>query len=170
MGLELYLNVDERPFYSGTYYRWKWQHSESLWRFPPNGGFVRRKQALMASKSETVWYLALPRGGGAAAWQYWKSRHRPHIQHGGRFVAYLHCCKEKHHTTSFLFLTFSESSFFSCGNGLFMNEEQIGNWACAVERPTMNTGPASPVISLDWSWLCLCLWWRTFITPETMTA
>lgn len=41
------------------------------------------------------------------------------------------------------------------GNGHFMNEEQTENWARAVPWPTVNTGPASQVISLGcgWPWL-----------------
>lgn len=80
------------------------------------------------------------------------------------FVACFHCYRENMilHHSSFTWL------WGLCGNGLFMNEEQIENWACAVARPTMNTGPASPVISLGCGWLWL--WCRPFITPETMTA
>ena len=37
----------------------------------------------------------------------------------------------------------------------FLNEKQIENWARAVARPTMNTGTASPVISLGCGWLWL---------------
>lgn len=41
------------------------------------------------------------------------------------------------------------------GNGHFMNEEKPENWAHAVPWPTVNTGPASQVISLGcgWPWL-----------------
>lgn len=69
--------------------------------------------------------------------------------------------------TSYYIIPLSPDSGF-VGNGHFMNEEQIENWACAVPWPTVNTEPASQVISLGCSWLWL--WWRLFITPKTMTA
>lgn len=51
MRMEWYLNVNERPFYNGTYYLSKWQYSESLWRFSGNIGSARHKQTMMAYRS-----------------------------------------------------------------------------------------------------------------------
>lgn len=51
IGIECYLNVNERPFYRGTYYLSKWQHSESIWSlFSLNIGSLRHKQAMTACR------------------------------------------------------------------------------------------------------------------------
>lgn len=155
MGMEWYLNVSERPFYGGTYYLSKWRHG---------GSFEDFHLTLVLCGVNRPWWLAgwsrMISYSPSGANKIGRKKNRLHWT-WQQFVACFHCCRAKHHTTSFLFhLTLKEL----CGNGLFMNEELIENWACAVTMPTMNTGPASPVISLGCGWLWL--WWRSSITPR----
>lgn len=147
IGKEWYLNVNKKPFGSGTNYLSKWG---KILLFFPKIGSVKHKKALMICRLHLCDIDLFPR-----RWRVWKDNKKkkgrvlPHST-WQRFVAHLPFRSYRENTT--LHHSPSPDSESSVGNGYRVNEEQIENRASTLLRSTTNTEPASQVISLGCSW------------------